>query len=285
MKPALCLPTRPARALAPHPRPCTCHSTKCRCHSPRVSLSTRLHGHADHGDGRWWRLPQVQTNSNHSHTSNAEIKQRLTTAVNGRRVLVVQMELLSLSDDILANVAEHLGDVSYICSFLQTCTRAWATSAHITRLGGMMGGKFKTSQMARYLVPASWSGRFANLTHLSMFNLTASGMARLVAHLHLWPRLTVMVIGAPLEEQLVDIVEDRALALRNGFLQLPELRHLDLECQGRPYFGPDASLVAALPPTARLWWMAERPQYVRSRKLDLWRTTAEQSDLLWEQEF
>ena len=56
MKPALCLPTRLARALAPHPRPRTCHSAKCRCHSPRVSLSTRLHGHAD----QWWRLAECR---------------------------------------------------------------------------------------------------------------------------------------------------------------------------------------------------------------------------------
>ena len=142
-----------------------------------------------------------------------------------------------------------------------------------------------TSQMARCLLPTSWSVRLVNLQRVSIYNLTAGGVARVLGvHLRSWPRLQFLLIQAPFAApQMEELVQDMALSLRNDFLRLPELKHLDVEVQGQPYFGPDASLLAVLPPTARLWWMAERPQHVRCKKLDLWRTTAEQSDLLWQE--
>lgn len=203
------------------------------------------------------------------------------------------MELLSLSDDMLANVAQKLLHAKDQCRFFRSCTRARAVSARVTDLllgwNGQSAVSFdesaKMSQLARCLAPTSWSARLVNLKHLTLCNMTAGGVSRVIGmHLRSWPRLQILLIQAPFAaRQMEELVQDIALSLRNDFLRLPELRHLDLEVQGQPYFGPDASLVAALPPTARLWWMAERPQHVRCRKLDLWRTTAAQSDLLWQE--
>ena len=50
----------------------------------------------------------------------------------------------------------------------------------------------------------------------------------------------------------------------------------------RLYTGPDGRILESLPPTAQLWWMAERPQHVRCRQLSQWRALAEKSDLAWE---
>ena len=70
-----------------------------------------------------------------------------------------------------------------------------------------------------------------------------------------------------------EFVNDLATALRTGCIRLPALKHLEItdDSNWNLYSGPDDALLAALPPTPQLWWMAERPQHVRCRKLSRWR--------------
>lgn len=86
--------------------------------------------------------------------------------------------------------------------------------------------------------------------------------------------------GADMKE----VVDDLACMLRSGAVRLPELKLLQINglCGEGMYGGPDRALLASLPPTAQLWWMAERPHHVGRPPLSSkWQELARAADLRW----
>lgn len=188
---------------------------------------------------------------------------------NGRCVT-----LLTLSDDLLVLIARQIYNMLCLCRFFQICTRTLSTSESIEILT-------ITANCCSMLMPPPWSARFVRLKSFNAVDsLSMSGAARLIVHLRLWPQLEDLSVSVADDDS--EFVGDLADALRSGFVRLPELKRLIVTDPNHyAYVGPDANLLAALPPTAQLWWMAERPQHVRCRKISQWRQLAEQADLQW----
>ena len=204
-------------------------------------------------------------------------------------------ELLSLSDDLLALIARNIESHVRLCRFLQCCSRTLATAKQVDELiittrfadGHELNTRFSL------LIPTSWAERFVKLRSLSVDKLSVSGAARLILHLRSWPNLQTLSVRIDAESHVYDdppkanmheFVNDLATALRTGSIRLPALKHLEItdDSNWNLYSGPDDALLAALPPTPQLWWMAERPQHVRCRKLSRWRELAQEADLQFE---
>jgi len=207
---------------------------------------------------------------------------------------MANVELLALPDELLALVARKIRYHVYLCRFFQCCSRTLATTAQREDLNITL--YLSQERHISMLVPSAWSARFVRLKSVHVEPLSLSGAARLIPHLRSWPLLEELSLGVDAEDyrltedgnqdgaDIMECVDDLAEAFRTGLVRLPALRHLSVTgCMGEDHFsGPDTTILAALTPSAQMWWMAERAQHVRCRMLSRWRELAETSDLQWQ---
>ena len=141
------------------------------------------------------------------------------------------------------------------------------------------------------LAPYGWAAAFPMLRELHLRGLSWEGAARLITLLPAWRNLEELDLRFQygLDDLLAKeslyrpfqlFAEDLALALGMGYL--PRLKFLFIgnacrsHCLGQLIRGgasrtlDDTIILEALPPTAALWWMAERAEHVRASKLHQW---------------
>ena len=153
------------------------------------------------------------------------------------------------------------------------------------------------------LAPHGWAMRLPKLRELRIYNISWSGGARLLSLLSAWQQLEHLVIGLEYDcdpsdtsvaqqfGPLQSFADDLAATLSLG--ALPELRYLNLVLMdrsrkehtfGEPFrrlkleqadMTDDSAVLEALPPTAAIWWMAERAKHVRKSKLNQWQYEVE----------
>ena len=168
-----------------------------------------------------------------------------------------------------------------------------------------MGEQVQLRRECALLANMGWARRWPNLRELRLSHLTWSGAARVIMLLPAWPELHTLDIQFEYTPNSIDLslkssfqrfVADLGSALKMG--SAPKLRHLFLgsidkdnyfahthsfgQNRARPPWergepddqtesGDDSAILERLPPTAALWWMAERAEHVRVGRLHQWR--------------
>ena len=199
---------------------------------------------------------------------------------------------------VLFTLSRRLRDLSLVVEQLRVSRFELDDEATMKLPSTRVGPNKVKYYVATLLAPHGWAVRLANLRELRIYNISWSGGARLLSLLSAWQQLEHLVIGLEYNE-----VKDKDVFQRFGPLQgfaddlaatlslgaLPGLRYLNLVLMDRSRnlgatFGEhfrrfggfdDSAVLEALPPTAAIWWMAERAKHVRKSKLNQWQYEVE----------
>ena len=199
---------------------------------------------------------------------------------------------------VLFTLSRRLRDLSLVVERLRVSRHALDDEATIQLPSTRVGPNKVKYHVATLLAPPGWAVRLANLRELRIYNISWSGGARLLSLLFAWQQLEHLVIGLEYIDgydenvaqrfgRLQGFADDLAATLSLG--ALPGLRYLNLVLMDRPRnlgatfdeqfrrFGgfDDSAVLEALPPTAAIWWMAERAKHVRKSKLNQWQYEVE----------